>query len=136
MYEVFEHTADLGLRIIAATRDELFAEAGRGLLHVIVANPEAVRSTQSVEFHIPGEQLEYLLLDWLVELLFVFETQHLLLADFVVRVGPEGLTATARGEPIDPARHQLDHEVKAVTYHGLKCEQALAGWQAEVILDI
>ena len=34
-----------------------------------------------------------------------------------VRLTDEGLTATARGEPYDPQRHRLDHEVKAITYH-------------------
>ena len=30
-----------------------------------------------------------------------------------------GLQAVCRGEPLDRARHELDHEVKAITYHGL-----------------
>ena len=33
-------------------------------------------------------------------------------------------------------RHQLDVEVKAITYHGLKVEQHGDGWLAEVIVDI
>ena len=33
--------------------------------------------------------------------------------------------------------HSMDHEVKAITYHGLKVEQTSDGtWQAEVIVDI
>jgi SHS2 domain-containing protein len=30
----------------------------------------------------------------------------------------------------------LEHEVKAITYHGLKVEPADGGWLAEVIVDI
>jgi len=40
------------------------------------------------------------------------------------------------GEPIDPDRHILDHEVKAATRHGLSVRRAGPGWIAEVILDI
>jgi SHS2 domain-containing protein len=30
----------------------------------------------------------------------------------------------------------LGHEVKAITYHGLRVERADGGWLAEVIVDI
>ena len=67
--------------------------------------------------------------DWLDELLYTFDTRHLLFSDFQVELGPDGLSAIARGEPIDPQRHELDAEVKAITYHGLKLEKVkMAGW--------
>ena len=47
-----------------------------------------------------------------------------------------GLTAAARGEPIDRRRHEMDMEVKAITYHGLKVQRDGDGWLAEVIVDI
>ena len=65
-------------------------------------------------------QSEELLHDWLAELLYIFEVRRLALARFQVNIGPDGLTATVQGEPIDTARHQLDMEVKAITWHGLK----------------
>jgi SHS2 domain-containing protein len=38
---------------------------------------------------------------------------------------------------MDEARHIMDHEVKAITYHGLSVSQTADGsWQAEVIVDI
>jgi SHS2 domain-containing protein len=37
---------------------------------------------------------------------------------------------------MDESRHEMDHEVKAITYHGLKVEQTVDGWYAEVIVDI
>jgi SHS2 domain-containing protein len=47
------------------------------------------------------------------------------------------LSATCRGEQMDPARHAMDHEVKAITYHGLAVHQNADGtWHAEVIVDI
>jgi SHS2 domain-containing protein len=136
MYEVFEHTADLGLRVIAADLETLFADAARGLMSIVVANVDDVRPARERRFEVAGVQIDFLLFDWLSELLYVFETERLLLADFTVRLTSAGLTATARGEPLDPARHVLAHEVKAVTYHGLNVEQTDAGWQAEVIVDI
>ena len=136
MYEIFEHTADLGLRMRAESLDELFAEAGRALFSVIVANFDAVRPVQELELNIEGSRLDDLLFDWLAELLYTFDARRVLLSDFRVRVQEEGLQATARGEPLDPDRHELDMEVKAITYHGLKVEQDGDGWLAEVIVDL
>jgi SHS2 domain-containing protein len=136
MFELFEHTADLGLRLRAATLEELLVEAGRGLLAMLVANPEAVQPLQTKEIQLAAEAPDFLLFDWLSELLFAFESKKLLLCEFDVRLAGGALAARCRGEPMDTARHQMDHEVKAITYHGLTVRQTAAGWEAEVIIDI
>jgi SHS2 domain-containing protein len=136
MFEIFEHTADIGIRVRAASLEELFADAARGLFSVIAANLDAVQPLQAIAFTIAGERYDELLLDWLDELLFTFDTERLLFRDVDVQFGPAGITATARGEPIDRARHELNMEVKAITYHGLKVERDGDGWLAEVIVDI
>jgi SHS2 domain-containing protein len=136
MHELFEHTADLGLRATAPTLNELFAEAAAALVSAMVEDPTAVRPSQDVRIEVAGTDREFLLFDWLKELLLRFETDRTLFAAFDVSVSESGLTATARGEPYDPARHVLAHEVKAITYHELKVEEGVDGWLAEVIVDI
>jgi SHS2 domain-containing protein len=136
MYETFEHTADLGLRMRAGDLETLFADAARGLLSMIVPELETVRPTEERHFEIAGQERDYLLFDWLNELLYVFDTEHMLFSEFDVRFTPKGISVTARGEPLDPSRHELDHEVKAITYHGLRLEQQKGQWTAEVIVDI
>ena len=136
MFELFDHTADLGLRISASDQKSLFAEGARALMSVIVSNPECVEPREALTLKVAGRDLEYRFVDWLDELLYLFESKRFLSRDFDVTFGKEGLTATVRGEQYDAAHHVLAHEVKAVTYHGLRMEQAPAGWIAEVILDI
>ncbi len=136
MYELFEHTADLGLRVVADDLDELFADAGRGLFSMIVEELDEVLPVEEVRVHVEGDDRANLLVDWLTELLVIFETRRLVLSAFEVRVGETGLVAMARGEPLDRKRHRLLHEVKAITYHGLKVEPAGDGWRGEVIVDI
>jgi SHS2 domain-containing protein len=136
MYEYFEHTADLGLRIRASDVNTLFAEAGAALFAAVVDGLETVRQTQRIDVEIAGTDVEYLLFDWLRELLYRFDAEHLLLSRFDVNVGENGLKGSAWGEPIDSARHALSHEVKAITYHGLRVEREGDGWIAEVIVDI
>jgi SHS2 domain-containing protein len=136
MYEFFEHTADLGLRVRAGDLDTLFVEAARGLFAAIVEDLVTVRPAREVAVNLAGEEREYLLFDWLRALLYHFDTEHLLLGRFQAHVGPGGLTGKAWGEPLDRDRHALEHEVKAITYHGLRVEQTADGWLAEVIVDI
>ena len=137
MYELFDHTADLGLRIRADDLPTLFAEAGRALLAVIVEDVDSVRPDQSIELQLEADRLDDLFRDWLAELLYRFHAEKTLLGEFDVELDGTALAATARGEPIDADRHEIESELKAVTYHGLKVEQLEDGtWLAEVIVDI
>lgn len=137
LHEHFEHTADLGLRVRAADLDTLFREAGECLFAAIVENAaSSVLPAQRIEFRIDGADVEFLLFDWLRQLLYHLDADHLLFCKFEVHVTPEGLTASAWGEPMDRSRHVLEHEVKAITYHGLQVEKIGDEWVAEVIVDI
>ena len=136
MYETFDHTADLGLRIQAADLNTLFAEAGLALQSALVEDLATVAPLRRLDVRLPADSLEYLLFDWLNALLHHFDSEQLLFGRFEVKVSDAGLEATAWGEPLDRARHEMAHEVKAITYHELKVEPAGTGWLAEVIVDI
>jgi SHS2 domain-containing protein len=147
MYETFEHTADLGLRVRAVDLNQLFAEATQALFSAIVDDLATVEPKQKIEVSLQGDDLGYLLFDWLNELLYSFDTEHFLFGKFEVRITDSGtvgrpchnmmtLQGLAWGEPLDASRHSLAHEVKAITYHGLRVEKENDGWLAEVIVDI
>lgn len=136
MYAFFEHTADLGLRVESPDLDTLFREAAEGLFAMIAEGFEPGLATRGLEYRIDGERRDYLLFDWLNELLYTFESERLLLGRFEVRVDRQGVRAAAAGQRLDESRHRLLHEVKAITYHQLKVERAGTGWLAEVIVDI
>ena len=58
MYELFDHTADLGLRIRADSLSELFSEAARALFSAIVVNLETVKTVEQKTFEIEGDDRE------------------------------------------------------------------------------
>ena len=136
MFTLFDHTADLGLRVTALDLNTLFRKAAEGLFAMMTDDPGSVRPNLAVPFAVSGSDREYLLFDWLRELLLYADEHRILFGRFEVSVADSGLTATAWGEPLDPARHELAREVKAITYHELKVEQTPDGWLAEVIVDI
>lgn len=138
MHEVFEHTADIGLRVRAASLEALLCDAAIGLFSLIVSNLDEVQPLEQVQLQIAGRQDEphYLLFDWLNELLYLFDSRRIVLNKFELHLTHRGIEARAWGAPLDPSRFALEHEVKAITYHGLKVEREANGWLAEVILDI
>ncbi len=136
MYETFDHTADLGLRVRADDLNSLFAEAAEALFSAVVEDLESVKGEQTIEIRLHEEELELLLFDWLNELLYRFDVDGMLFRRFAASIDGDTLTAIAYGEPIDRNRHALTHEVKAITYHGLRVEQENGSWLAEVIVDI
>ena len=71
-----------------------------------------VRLERRVDIQLAAEEKEFLLFDWLKELLYHFDVEHLLLAKFEVHIQEGALTGSAWGEPLDHARHALEHELQ------------------------
>lgn len=136
MYEICEHTADLGIRVRAESFAALLADAGRGLTAVIAGDPKQVRAETTESFTVAGSDPTWLLFDFVSELHAAFELRRMLFCEFAIDVQPAGLRATVRGERYDPARHLLAHEVKAVTQHELGVRHEADGWEAFFIVDI
>jgi SHS2 domain-containing protein len=140
MYEIFDHTADLGLRIRATSLAGLCEDAARGLTEIIAGDAASIRPAHAEIFEIRASEPAMLLFDWLNELLYAFESRRMLFSRFEVSTTDGGLRAVAQGERYDPARHSLAHEVKAITYHGLEARRARTAsdehWEGSVIVDI
>ena len=78
-----------------------------------------------------------MLVAWLSELIFLFDTEFLLLHDFAIDAITETrLTARVSGEPYDAQRHDLSSAIKAVTWHEAAVERTSEGYKASIIFDI
>lgn len=135
-YELFDHTADVGVRVFAPTLPELLRAAGEGLYGVI-GELRAQGEPHSERFELQGGDLPELLRDYLSELLLIFERDHRLLTGLQVDVCEPG-RLQARGETraIDRGRSCFDREVKAVTYHGLELSRLERGFEFRYIVDV
>lgn len=95
------------------------------------------RAAQHVSLESP--ELDLLLVDWLSELLFRFETTRFIVARATVEISTTDvhrLGARIEGEPLDVERHPVKVLLKAVTYHGLEIKEDAGRWTATVIFDI
>ena len=135
-FRVLEHTADIGFEAFGRTREEVFANAGRALMHLII-DLDSIVPREGVKVQVDGPDLPSLLVNWLSKNLYLHDAEGWLLCDFDVRsLSDRALSAVARGEKFDPARHQVKLLVKAITYHQLALEETAEGWRAQVYVDI
>ncbi|HPD21279.1 MAG: archease [Desulfomonilia bacterium] len=132
--------ADVAFEARADTREGLFVEAGDALMNVMVENLGSIRPLVRRSFHAQAEDLERLLFEYLQQFIFFKDAEQLLLrvSEVVItqEAGVLGLTAEAAGEKIDPKRHDLNADVKAVTLHRFRIRNEPDGWTATVVLDI
>jgi protein archease len=136
-FALIEHTADVGVRAWGASEEAVFEEAAKGMFS-LVCDPGTVGHSERLSVNVRGlsSDHELLLVAWLNELLYLFETRHILFSEFrVLALGERDLTAEVGGETMGP-RHAVCGGVKAATYHGLRLAQTGAGWEAEIILDV
>jgi len=135
-----DHTGDVGLRVRADTLPQLFERAATGTFHVLTDRSD-VRPDEATSLTVRGRDREALLLRWLSELNYRHTVDRRLYVDFAVsslRADDDEwlLEATVWGEPIDPDRHVVYTEIKAVTFHGLEIRQTDEGWVVQVIFDM
>jgi len=133
-------TADVAFEAWGATREVLFAASAAALLRTMAARPEEVQRRQELAISLEHEELDLLLFDFLGELVFYKDARRLLLHADELRINDaEGvfrLDALAWGEKIDPQRHKLLVDVKAVTLHRLRVVCENGTWKTTIVLDV
>jgi len=137
-YELFDHTADMGIRVTAPTMAELVRPASEGLYAVIgQLAPDAAEPARPVNWRLTGAEPAVLLRDYLAELLMLFERDHRIVREPVVaEFAPDRLAVEAQAFKLDQVRSVYQHEVKAVTYHALEIAVIPGGYRATIIVDI
>lgn len=137
-YELFDHTADLGIRLHAPSLEALIPLAAEALYAVIgELVPERGAASAPVLLQFSGDSPDTLLRDYLARLLLDFETRHAMFCDVSGReFNNQVLCAEGRFCPIDSTRSIYHREVKAITYHELAMRKTAGGYEATVIVDI
>ena len=135
-FEILDHTADIGLIVYGKDLRTLFENAGEAFFHLIT-DLKRVKQKEERQVELKGESLERLMVDWLNELLYLYDVESLLFKGFKVEVvGEGGLRARVKGEPFQEGVHVIKTGVKAVTHHQIQVRRENGGWRARVILDL
>jgi len=137
MYRLIDHTADLGIEVEADSLKGLFKNAALSLTHLILGEIPKEGKQEESTLKIEGEDLEDLMVNWLSEILYLFEGEKKVLKDLEIEdMDSKKLNAILRLVPFDPERYEPQCEIKAVTYHQLKVEKMDGKWKARIIFDV
>ncbi|MBI4428012.1 MAG: archease [Ignavibacteriales bacterium] len=134
-FRILEHPADVGIEAYGETLQELFENSAVGLISII-AGSSKIESGHRLHVSIESTDIENLLVRWLSEILYLSDAEQFIFAraDFE-KISQTLLKGFVFGERYDPAKHQLQMSVKAVTYHQLKVRRQ-GTWSATVFLDV
>jgi len=135
-HRAFGTTADVGVNSSGDSMKEAFEAQAAGMFS-LMTDLRRVRSVDEFTVEAGGADAGGLLVAWLNELLYLYETKRVFLRTFEIKtLTGRKLKAVVYGERIDPARHLKKTEVKAVTYHMLEAGETEDGFATRVVYDI
>lgn len=134
------HTADIRVEIDAATFRALLEELVN-VLRQLTAGDRRVEPRRAREVVLQAPDAAELLLEFSRETLDAFQLDGFVPARVEIDTltqppGPLALRGRLLGEPFDPARHETQPEIKALTRHRLLVEPTAGGWRAELLFDV
>jgi len=137
-YKYLDHTADAMFECYGKTLEELFANAGLATFNLLT-DIIKVKQIKSFKIDLSSNKLEKLLFDFLDELLFYLDTEHMLFSDFkniIIKEnnGEYTLSCTAIGDVA--SNYETHGDVKAPTYNEMVIKKTNKGFSAVVVVDI
>jgi SHS2 domain-containing protein len=133
--EQLDISGDAGLRIQGKNAQELFENAALCMFE-LVTDTSGITTTERKELTLSADNYETLLVLWLNELIFLFDTISFIGTAFSVQIENTSLKADISGGIMDPDIHERRLLLKAATYHNLSLTRSAGSWRATVIFDI
>ncbi len=134
-FEQIDISGDVGLRIRGKSLEKLFANAAIGMVS-LMTNPFRIKETEQKEISLKVETYENTLVQWLNELVFLFDTYGFTGKVFAISFQGDTFRADVSGGIFDPERNGQKLLIKAATYHNLSLRKTGSHWEATVIFDI
>ena len=135
-YKLLDHTADFGIEVTSEDDKSLFEKTALAMFDLIV-NTTVLVGMNKHDLHLQGSDRCDLMVNWLRELLYLFNGQKKLVKSVKVHaISQKKLSATVTYDAFDPSTHEIRTEIKAVTYHQIKVEQTSKNWIARIIFDV
>ncbi|MCX8111390.1 MAG: archease [Syntrophorhabdaceae bacterium] len=132
-YIIIDHEADIGLEIYGKNLEELFINAAEGLFHLIIEGDD-IRPEKGKRIKI--EKDGELLVNFLNELLYLWDTEGFIPKEFSIKIEDETVKGSVIGGLFDPNRFKVKQEIKAVTYHSFSLTEEKGTFKARIILDV
>lgn len=134
MFSIFFTTADAGVKVEADSLEQLFSDSAKGMFFLITEKKEFGDEIER-EVNVGSHDLDFLLFQWLSELLYISETEKLIFGRFeILELRENSIRAKCLGERI--VQGSIKRIVKAVTLHNLHIVRHNNKWKVEIIFDL
>lgn len=138
-YEYLDHIADAGVRACGDSLEDLFTDAAKGLISLMI-DVEDIKTTKTSYLQVNASSAEDLLYNWLKELLSISYLNRTFYGRFDVNIDRENeeftLNAELSGESIESIQGSLGPEVKGITYQGLEVSRTDDRWSCRFVVDV
>lgn len=135
-FEIFPHTADIGLRVYGNDLKELFIHSAEGLLF-LMREEENIEEKDVYNFEIDSIFLELLLNKFLNEFIYLFDSRNFIAKRFTIdQFDEKKIRGKIFGEVFDPKRHKIKYAIKSSTLEDMNFEKIDSIFKVEIIFDI
>ena len=135
-YNLIDHTADFGIHVFGSDSKELFANAAWAMFDIIT-EIDQLKGLDSCNIEVSGYDWPDLMVNWLREVLYLWNGRELLVKSFhIISLSENNLSVRVNFDPFNSDRHIIKTEIKAVTYHQIQVNSSPSGWEAKIIFDI
>jgi SHS2 domain-containing protein len=137
-WKLLDHPADIRIEVYGKSLEELFLNAAEGLSKLLTGSIKVSGSRIEKILVLESDSSDDLLVDWLREILFLFNSERFILRKASLKIS-EGISLESKlfGSILNQSLELEDGlEIKGVTYHGLLLEEGSDGFVAQVIFDI
>jgi SHS2 domain-containing protein len=124
-YRYLEHATDALIEVKAPTLEEAFVVAARSVVETIL-DIDSVEEKKTRSLHVAGKDLNYLLYNWLEEMIILTITEGFATRSVKIRIEKNSeymIHADLSGEDIDVKKHHFKVEIKAPTFHLMEINQ-------------
>lgn len=120
-----EHATDAFIEVEAASLEEAFVVAAKSVVETIL-DVDLVEEKKERQISVSGKDLNYLLYNWLEEIIILTITEGFAAKSFRIRLEKNQeykIIADIKGEDIDIKKHHFKVEIKSPTFHLMEIRQ-------------
>ena len=135
-YRLTTRQSELAVRVAGNSQADLFANSAFALFDVMT-DIDKVDIEERMSLEVEGTDRDDLMVNWMRELLYLYQGSGYLLKEFNIREAKDTLVkAEVCGEKIDPDRHEIKREVVAIAYDKSRMVKTGDQWTAQLIFEV
>jgi len=135
-YRILTRSSDLAIKVFGKTQAELFANSAFALFD-LMTDIQKVEVRERLPLEVEGADRDDLMVNWMRELLYLYQGSGYLLKEFKVLDAKETyVRGEVSGEKYDPDRHEIQREFRSVAYHQSRMEKTGDQWTAQMIFEL